>query len=131
MNFHFNRYLKRKLYEIIFNPWSSFFLCILSKWSRWKKKKSPHAPFCKMLHPINAKTLKRLRRRFDWLVQFFFSVSSSFRISVFILSFCENIFNAFSFLLWVSGEKESNNKEKHSHNWLWGSTAVWEKLSWI
>lgn len=59
--------------KFIFNLWSSFFLCIYSKWSRREGKKTPHAPFCKMLHPINVKTLKRLSRSETiWLVSWVF-----------------------------------------------------------
>lgn len=71
MNFHFNRYLRRKLYEIYLQSVIFLFRCWLYFFPDYSRRhKTPHAPFCKMLHPINVKTLKRLP---DWLTGLSFS----------------------------------------------------------
>lgn len=84
-----------------------------------------------MLHPINVKTLKRLP---DYLTGFSFSSppsSSSFNISVFILSFrWESFFPSFRFVFLdldfccLSAEGEKKRLKYIHENSLWGLVAL-------
>lgn len=115
MNFHFNRYLKRKLYEIYLQSVIFFFPRVFIRNGREKKKKNTRrkkfASFCKTLHPINVKTLKRLPDYLTGLLSF-----SSFNISVFILSFGENLFSSF-LCLQVPGEEKKNTFIRFTYCW--------------
>lgn len=109
MNFHFNRYLKRKLYEIYLQSVIFFFPVYLfemdvkldvKKWKKTPQEKNSLR---------SAKRCIRLTWRHSKDSQSGLLSFSSFNISVFILSFSENLF-FFSFLL-----KCREKKEKYIH----------------
>lgn len=80
-----------------------------------KNKKIKFASFCKTMHPINVKTLKRLTDYLTGLLSF-----SSFNISVFILSFGENLFFcffSFCFCCWLCWKSRAG-KEKRRNTFI-------------
>lgn len=111
-------HLKRKLFEIYLQS-VIFFSCVFIFIRNGQEEKKHHTlSFCKILHPIKPKELKRLRRRFDSFVKFFvFLLRFFFQHFSFHSLSRESFFMSFLFLvlLQVPGDIRNKNNKKYIH----------------